>query len=230
MNTICKRLLALIAVLGVMVTIAAGCAKDASKDGDTTAPTTTAATTLPPTTTTAVNGVMEGEVYVRTGPGSQYDPIGGVLLNEGVTIVGREGDWYKIRFADTYGYVNAHYVAVEGQPNASMMQEERPKATTTTAFKAEEFTVSGETAKVYAASGSQDEAMGELKKDTVVTVTGKDGDWYEIEYQGGIGYVKAEDVTKGTTTTVPSSTGTGVVTTTTGKNGIPNTNADDALN
>ncbi len=230
MNTqhIIKRLLVMIVVLAALVALAAGCGKNAPETPDTTV-TTTTQSTLPTTTTTMVNGKMDAELNVREGPGSQYAAIGGVLIDESVEIVGREGDWYKIRFADTYGYINAHYVEVEGNLNVSEMQAERPQATTTTAFKKQEGVVKGETAKVYPAPDNESEPMGELKKDKPLTITGKDGDWYEIEYNGGIGYIKAEDFTKVTTTTAPSVAGTGKVTTTTGKNGIPNTNVEDTL-
>jgi len=228
MNSMIKRTLAMFSVLLVMAVLVAGCGTEEEPPAQPV--TTTTQTTLPTTTTTCIGGKMEGELNVREGPGSQYASMGGVLLGEAVEIVGREGDWYKIRFGDTYGYINAHYVAVDGMPNASQMQAERPLATTTTAFKQQEGVAGADSVKVYAAPNTSDEAMGELKKDTPITIVGKDGDMYQIEYNGGIGYVPVTDVSKSTTTSSALSTGSGQVTTTTGKNGIPNTNADDVLN
>ena len=85
----------------------------------------TTTTAAPTTTTTAVDGsIVASEVIVRDGPGFEYDSIGGISYNEDVTIVGREGDWYRVAFGDGFGYISAAYVDVEGQPNASEMAAE----------------------------------------------------------------------------------------------------------
>ena len=79
-------------------------------------------TEAPTTTTTAVDGsIVASEVIVRDGPGFEYDSIGGISYDEDVTIVGHEGDWYRVAFGDGYGYVSAAFVDVEDQPNASEM-------------------------------------------------------------------------------------------------------------
>lgn len=227
MNTMIKRTVALLLVLAVFTVLAVGCGKEEPDPAD-TAVTTTTASTLPPTTTTTLNGQMNSGLNVREGPGSQYPSLGGVLPDEAVVIVGRVGDWYKIEFGDTYGYINAHYVSVDGQPNASQMQEDRPMATTTTMFEPINGTVVGETVKVYASPDASQEAMGEITKDANVTITDQQGDWYQIEYNGGIGYVQLGGVTKVTTTTTTATTAEGQ-TTTTGADGIPNTAVEDAL-
>ena len=101
-------------------------------------------------------------------------------------------------------------------------------ATTTTMFQPVDGQVVGEAIKVYPSPDDSDEPMGEIPKDGEVVITDQQGDWYEIEYNGGIGYVPLGGVTKITTTTTTVATSEGE-TTTTGADGIPNTDADDAL-
>ena len=99
---------------------------DASGTGSTTTEpttTTTAAetTTAAPTTTTVpVTGDLTTgwcnapTMHIRSGPGTDYQAIGGLKNGEQVTILGREGDWYKISFAKGpggVGYVNAQYIS-----------------------------------------------------------------------------------------------------------------------
>ena len=86
---------------------------------ETTAETTTAATTTATTTTTPhpdgmTTGWSTDSVNIRTGPGTEYYAIGGLHVGEQVTILGKEGDWYQISFAngpDGVGYVNAQYIS-----------------------------------------------------------------------------------------------------------------------
>ena len=43
---------------------------------------------------------------VRNGPGTNYARIGGVYKNDRIQIVSQQGDWYKIKFGTSYGYIN----------------------------------------------------------------------------------------------------------------------------
>ena len=208
----------------MMLTAFAGCGDDASQEDPTAVTTTTTAPTVATTTTTMVNGAMEEELTVREGPGFSYNAIGGVAKGSAIEIVGRSGDWFKIRFGDGYGYVNAHYVAVDGQPNASQMQAERPTVTTTTSA-ANTGVIKTDTVTVYPAPDASSDAIGELGKDSQVTIISREEEFYQIHFGTGIGFVPADAVDAGKTTT----TATGEVTTTTGKGAIPDTQAEDPL-
>lgn len=223
-----KRQAAFLLALCMMVCLLAGC-KDSG--GDETAATTTAATTttLPTTTTTTHPAMMEEELTVRDGPGFSHNAIGGVAKGEGIVIIGHEGDWFKIQFGDGVGYVNAHYVAVEGQPNASQMQEERPVPTTTTA-PASAGVINADKVSVLAGPDAAQDAIGEFTKGQQVTILGREGDWYKVQFGGGFGYVDAKTVDAGkTTTTAAGTTGSGQVTTTTAKHATPPAGAQAAV-
>ncbi len=44
--------------------------------------------------------VISGNVYLRSGPGSNFDQIGSVSEGDILSVLGQEGDWYKIRKSD----------------------------------------------------------------------------------------------------------------------------------
>lgn len=44
--------------------------------------------------------VISGNVYLRSGPGSNYDQMGSVSEGDILSVLGQEGDWYKIRKSD----------------------------------------------------------------------------------------------------------------------------------
>lgn len=50
-------------------------------------------------------------MHIRSGPGTDYGAIGGLVTGEKVDILGREGDWYKIKFKDGVGYVSAQFIS-----------------------------------------------------------------------------------------------------------------------
>lgn len=221
-----KRAAALSLAALMLMTVAVGCGKNESQEDTTTTTVTTEATTVPTTTTTMVNGSMDEELSVREGPGFSYSVIGGVAAGQGIEIVGRSGDWFKIRFGDGFGYVNAHYVAVEGQPNASQMQADRPLPTTTTAA-ANVGVIKKDKVSVYPAPDASSDVIGEIGKDTEVTIISREEEFYQIQFGTGIGFIPADTVDAGKTTT--PSTGTGEVTTTTVKGAIPDTQVEDPL-
>ncbi len=225
-----KSLRVIAALLAVLMSVTVATACNDSEETDTTVTTTTAPTTTTTTPTTAVNGVMDDELTVRDGPGFSHNAIGGVAKGEPITIVGHEGDWFKIRFGDGFGYVNAHYVAVEGQPNASQMQASRPVMTTTTAVS-NTGVIKADTVTVYPSPDASGDSIGELPKDSQVIIISREEEFYQIQFGTGIGFVPADKVEVKVTTTslADGTTGSGAITTTTGKNAIPDTQAADPL-
>ncbi|MDD2363060.1 MAG: SH3 domain-containing protein [Oscillospiraceae bacterium] len=95
--------------------------------------------TIPSETETTTGTIPEGtpsvgwcnadSLRVRSGPGTEYNGIGGLKHGEKVTIVGREGDWYKIEFKDDFAFVSAQFIqSTEIIPTQTEIDE-----TTTTA-------------------------------------------------------------------------------------------------
>ena len=81
---------------------------------------TTAVDTTPATTTTTLPGepatypirgwCSEDDVYVRGGPGKEYGAIGGAHKGEQFSVLGREGDWYKVQHGEDEGYISAQFI------------------------------------------------------------------------------------------------------------------------
>lgn len=127
MNVFWKRA----AVTATTLALLAACA-GCSGAPEETAPTATTGPSYTVATTTTQSGAMNSEVNVRSGPGFEFEVLGGVPAKQPIVIVGREGDWFRIEHGDGYGYVNAHYVDVNGVPNASQMAASRVTAPPTT--------------------------------------------------------------------------------------------------
>ncbi len=134
-----KQIIRFVVCLTVMlVAISAFASCSPNNGNEDTVTTTTQTTTTLSTTTTQHGSLAASDVIVRSGPGLDYDAIGGITYDEDVIILGREGDWYRIQFGDQVGYISAQYVDVDDAPNASEMVE---GLKTTSATKKVETTV-----------------------------------------------------------------------------------------
>lgn len=119
-----KQIFRFTVCLMVMLVAVSAFASCSPNNGDEDSVTTTTQTTTTVATTTTQHGNLAAtDVIVRSGPGLDYDAIGGIGYDEEVIILGREGDWYRIQFGDQIGYISAQYVDVDDAPNASEMVE-----------------------------------------------------------------------------------------------------------
>ncbi len=126
-HTIVLRTACAIAALAAVFALSA-CNKDNSSSAggstsQTTAESTTAASVMTTTATTpATTAPVEitsvawcnGDgVLIRSGPGTDYKGIGALYVGDKVTVLGKEGDWFKIAFKDGpngAGYASAQYL------------------------------------------------------------------------------------------------------------------------
>ena len=160
-----------------------------------------------------------GALNVRQGPGTNYARIGGLTQGKTVSVYADEGDWIKIGYGSDYGYVCQKYTtyqdaATTTQPENPTTQPETPQEPTTpteTPSEPESTTQTGKVVNVTSSLNVRDGAgtgynvIGSLGPGATVTIIEKVGNWYKIEYNGGVGYVSADyiEITGGDPTTVP---------------------------
>ena len=64
----------------------------------------------------ATNGVITGEtVKLREGPSLDAGLVTLLSVDNKVEVLGKEGDWYQVRYRDYDGYVYADYIDVDGE-------------------------------------------------------------------------------------------------------------------
>lgn len=132
-------------------------------------------------------------VYLRSGPGTSYDRIGGCAKGTSVTILGSQNGWYQVSVNGMTGYISAEYIQTKAAPAAKRYG-----------------TVTGSLVNIRAGAGSEHARVAQAKKGDRVEILGQKGDWYQICAENGqIGYISAEYVrveTPATTATTPSAT------------------------
>lgn len=69
--------------------------------------------------------INETSVNIRSGPSTNDDVIMVLALNAEVTIVGEDGDWYRVEVGDDTGYVSKEFVSDTQTENTSRSSEVR---------------------------------------------------------------------------------------------------------
>ncbi len=151
--------------------------------------------------------VTASSLNVRQGPGTSYPRIGGLSKGKTVQVYADEGEWLKIGFNAGFGYVCQKYTTFQ-DATVQPTQPEQPTQPTTTTGKVINVSSS---LNVRENAGMGYQVIGSLSNGTTVTILGKEGNWYKIEYNGGVGYVSADyiqivsgDVPEPTTPSTPS--------------------------
>ena len=86
-------------------------APDGNPAPDTTEDATTTTSTTQPTQQHTKMVVTADTLNVRTGPGTDYDVQGTLVLGDEVQVLALEGEWYRIQYLGTEAYVSAAFVA-----------------------------------------------------------------------------------------------------------------------
>lgn len=118
--------------------------------------------------------VITEDANIRTGPGSAYEIIGVAAADTELKRTGTENGWSKVVFNGAEGYVYDGLIKVKGS-------DELVEKTGT-------LTVTSEV-NLRSGPSTDDEILGVAKVGAELTMTGKIGNWYRIEYDGKTAYV-----------------------------------------
>lgn len=141
-------------------------------------------------------------VRMRSGPSTSHTILGTYNKGTAMTVTGSSGDWYKVRYNGTDGYVYKTYLTLDGDDDFSVSSMDDTEAVVIGA-------VNMRTGPSTSYTSTRVLGVG-----TEVTITGTSGKWYRIEYNGNTGYVfktyLSTDVSSGSDST-PSTAGEAIV-------------------
>jgi len=124
-------------------------------------------------------GVVSGtDVRVRSGAGTGYDILKTLDKGTLVELTVQEGDWYRISYDGARGYIASQYVtrydSATGLSGAGK--------------------VTADVLNIRSAPRSGSTSLGTVSYGAVVTVTGIEGSWFAVSYNGISGYVASQYV------------------------------------
>lgn len=140
-------------------------------------------------------GIVSGTgVRMRGGPGTGYSVLMTMSQNAAVAITGKDGNWYKVLYDGTSGYISGDYVTRHDSASGLSYTGR----------------VTADTLNIRSAPGSGSSAVGSVQRGAYVTVTGIEKGWYAVSYNGVSGYVSGDYVAlcaaAGTVTETPAET------------------------
>ncbi|MDE0199758.1 MAG: SH3 domain-containing protein, partial [Caldilineaceae bacterium] len=156
-----------------------------------------------------------GDMNVRSGPGEEYDRIGGAFAGEAFAITGKnaDGDWWQIDFDGQDGWLYAPFVTATDADNvpvvgSSMEETPAPATGTETAEREAEgpvVTIGGDM-NIRQGPGTDFARIGGAFEGEEYGITGKsaDGEWWQIDFDGEAGWVYAAFVTATNAGDVPT--------------------------
>lgn len=116
-------------------------------------------------------------VRMRSGPGTGYRILGTYNKGTSMTVTGSDGDWYKVSYNGTDGYVYKTYLTLSSGDGFTVTEKEDTQAVVTSAVNMRTGPSTGYTSMRVLGSGTR------------VTITGTSGKWSRVEYNGSTGYI-----------------------------------------
>lgn len=124
---------------------------------------------------------IKDPLNVRKQPSINSDKLGSIERGATLTIIGDKDEWYEIKFGDQICYVSKLYVILENEPKLSVV------VTGVVMTKDDPLNVREQ-------PNTSSKIIGTVSKGGTVSIISDDGEWYEIKYGSGKGYVSKKYV------------------------------------
>lgn len=150
----------------------------------TPAPTPVPTPTLPPVTACKpVKGyTSKSGVNLRAKPTTEADILDTLDRAAAFTITGEAGTWYQVELGEDTGFISQEFVGQGEVPPILTIEKVKRRNGVTTASKV----------NMRKGPSTKEELLQKLDVFTPFTITGENEKWYEIEYEGTVGYVSKE--------------------------------------
>lgn len=147
-----------------------------------------------------VYNVSSGGLRVRKEPSTSSTVLGTLYSGNSVNIVGETGSWYKIKYNSSYAYVHKDYITETKPSSGSSSNTGNSSSTTDSNNSSQTMNAVGivtnvsSNLRVRKQPSSDAVVLGYLLNNDKVNITGKEGNWYKINFKGSVGYVSADYV------------------------------------
>ncbi|MGL6106919.1 SH3 domain-containing protein, partial [Romboutsia sp.] len=153
--------------------------------------------------------VTTNGLNVRSGPGTSYGVVGKLNQGNKVQVISESSGWSKINFNGKTAYASTGYLKNTSQtPNPTPPPNPNPPSTSNPDTKPEEIKETKEVntngLNVRSGPSTSYGKIGALSKGNKVGVMSEGNGWSKIDYNGKVGYVSSQYLTKVTTNPTPT--------------------------
>lgn len=148
---------------------------------------------------------------IRQGASSNTAIVGYLTNGQTFTIKGQNGDWYNIQCGDKSGYIYKDYVKlIEGNQNTETSKTETAAPETSKPQAKEVGTICNVSSNLRLRSNpstnSNSITLAYILPGQTFNILGISGDWYNVNYNGKVGYLHKDYVKKVNTSASSSTT------------------------
>ena len=129
--------------------------------------------------------ISESSVNFRKEPNTNSEVLSTLKYNTEITIIGEDGDWYKVRYQENEGYVSKKLVSEN--PQTTSRSSEPRKSTQENQLKIGYINVG--VANVREKANTSSKIVDTLKRNCQVEIMGEEKAFYEINLNGKTGYI-----------------------------------------
>ncbi|ENK0839639.1 SH3 domain-containing protein [Clostridium botulinum] len=128
---------------------------------------------------------------VRSSANLSSSIIGSLKNGSSVSILGKTGSWYKIKYGSKVAYVSSNYISSNNNSNSSSDNN----SSTSTGKGTVKLSSTSSSLNLRENPSLSSKILGGLSHGSSVDILGKTGSWYKIKYGSKIGYVSNQFIT-----------------------------------
>ncbi len=147
----------------------------------------------PISTGTLVN--VNSYINIRQKPEAYSTVVSKLYKNAKVQIYGEENGFYKVSYMEKekgYGYISKDYVKVDNGVDIPENKPVEKPETPGTVIKTGKVINVTTSLNVRSGAGTSYSAIGSLRANETVEITGESGNWFKIDFNGRAGYVSKD--------------------------------------
>ncbi|MDI6918626.1 SH3 domain-containing protein [Clostridium botulinum] len=128
---------------------------------------------------------------VRSSANLSSSIIGSLKNGSSISILGKTGSWYKIKYGSKVAYVSSNYISSSKSSNSSSDNN----SSTSTGTGTVKLSSTSSSLNLRDNPSLSSKILGGLSHGSSVDILGKTGSWYKIKYGSKIGYVSSQFIT-----------------------------------
>ena len=136
---------------------------------------------------------VNSALNMRSGPGSNYGVIGTLRNNDKVEIIKEVDGWYEIKFNGKIGYVSSQYIKIVDNESSEEKPVESEKPSVS--VNKQGIVKVNSALNMRSGPGSNYGVIGTLRNNDKVEIIKEVDGWYEIKFNGKVGYVSKSYIT-----------------------------------
>lgn len=126
--------------------------------------------------TTHVGVINASSLRLRGGPSKDYPTLDYAYMGEYVTVTGKSGQWYKVTYNLTEGYMHESYLLLHTKKNVELGYG----------------SITGSSVNIRSGPGTDYKAIAVGKKGEKAYIIGFNTQWYKVIYGNQIGYIRSD--------------------------------------